>query len=767
MKQILLIFNLLMVFFSLNAQEYSAPKPFVFGTLQIENSSENASVAWIYPNDRILETGRYEKMEIGLKLPGSVQHHMDAFFRQDSRIDQINPFNRHDLNIQMKIYHNDKVVRTVDGFYYEEFKRDLNHNIWLKDTTSFPIRLRFSPKEIGEYHAEISIETPELDLFPKSTYSFSFKVIESDKLGPIEQGEHAKNYRYEKSKESFVGVGQEIPWAIWNRWDEIDVSANPDRFMQLYQSVDALDKAGGNYTRFVATPWSLQFEWEALGNYQPKLPQAWEFDRINEDCEAREIYFLYCALLHSPLESRSDEEAKFNMPGVRWETFCYNDNDQTTARIASEPKIGITKPVEYYSNEIAFDHQQNYFRYLIARWGYSSAIAGWQIMSEADQTCDYRDVTLEDGTVIDNSYDREQVNLWAGKMVKYLEDDLGDEKMKSIAFITGKNYSSFLWDPEIYKYEEMDFLGLHDYVFETEESGRFIRNRNLITRHETVTNLNVGIEYGGIVHPQFQEKMFIYDEFGHTISIPKVWPDDADQDPTVYMNSCMDFNFKQDLWFTFASGCGVAGLDWWNPEEPKRQKQWKRYFPGLVSFASSIDFENVNYSEVKDKRGIYYISQRWPFERDDIERSNSKDYKKWDLLEGYTLIDSTQSQGFGWMNNRSFHWGNLVDSLPCLDLIVNGKEPFSRPYMYLPQDDDLTEKPIHINDEDAYIKVFNLKRRGKYQVDFYDTESGEIIKSVVDRANLGGTLKIYSPDLNPAVRYDVAYKFYLVDEGWK
>ena len=72
-------------------------------------------------------------------------------------------------------------------------------------------------------------------------------------------------------------------------------------FVELKSPFRKLNEAGGNFSRFVAAPWVMQLEWEALGNYQPKMGQAWEFDRINGYCTELEIYYLFCGLLHSPL----------------------------------------------------------------------------------------------------------------------------------------------------------------------------------------------------------------------------------------------------------------------------------------------------------------------------------------------------------------------------------------------------------------------------------------------------------------------------------
>ena len=119
------------------------------------------------------------------------------------------------------------------------------------------------------------------------------------------------------------------------------------------------------------------------------------------------------------------------------------------------------------------------------------------------------------------------------------------------------------------------------------------------------------------------------------------------------------------------------------------------------------------------------------------------------------------------MVNRSFHWGNLVDSLPCISDLAKGEGRFSRPYLYNPADDDEVATPITIPEDDAFIRVYELNPRTDYTIDFYDTETGKVIKTVTEKSSIFGVLKITSPAMKPSVRYDLAFKFYDSALGWK
>ena len=765
MKLLITLFSLILtsIIFS---QNYSSPKPQTINTYELSGNTANTEkfeIAWFFPAEKFLIAKKFEKMEIGISLPQSVNEKIQAFFNNSVRADyKINPFNRKDINIKVDFVQNGVLKHTSYGFYYEEFSRDLAHNIWQKDTTTYNFRVRFAPKEVGKYLARVHVEGKQIS---EMNLEFSFEVEESTNPGYLEIGENGKHMRFSESKKSFLGVGQDIPWPKWEDWEHLEKAIGPKPVQEMYTALNAFDRAKGNYTRFVASTWFLQLEMEALGNYAPRLGQAWEFDRMMELCEKRSIYFMFCALLHTPLESRPDERAN-QLPGVRWETYCYNDKDQSPAEVAHEQAIGISKAIDFYKNPKANEHTKNYFRYLVSRYGYSTSLAGWQLMSEVDETAEYRDVE-KNGTIEDHSENRLHVRNWTNTMSTYLRDDLMDGHLISIAIIKGKGYSKTLWDPELFNLPNIDFFGYHDYMYETNPSEGKTRNRNSMVRYSSVNELNIGLQNGSITYPNFQKKLFIYDEFGHFLAIPKVWPEDDKEDPTTDFNNCIDFMIKQDLWFTFSSGCAVAGLDWWNHDQAPRHKMWEKYYPGILKFTEDIDFENINYTKIREVKGQQMIAQRWPLTEKEINNSNYKNYRKNDLLEAYTQVSSTQDQAFGWMSNRSVNWFNLKDDYPCLNSLLNGTEPYAIPYLYPPKDDDLTEKPIDIQEDYYFIKVYNLLKSTDYEIQFYNTVSGEKLETKTVRSNFKGVLKVRSPEMSYLINPDVAYKIIIAGSRWK
>ncbi|MBI1837670.1 MAG: hypothetical protein HYR91_10450 [Flavobacteriia bacterium] len=742
----------------LYSQNYLAPTPDIIHSKVIEKTNQQVSIAWFGSNNVSRQVFQFEKVEIGFSLPELLGSKISAFINQSNEVlEKINPFNRHDIDITVDFYLNNKKIKSVDAFYYEEYRKDLRVNKWVKDTTSFNFRARFTPTEAGTYEAKIRLSTK---YSPDFKDVIEFIVVQNQGKGFLELGNDNKHFRFSNTKASFFPVGQVIPWADIHD-GKLDQVGRPKDFESLYNALQKLKKSKGNFTRFVASPWFMEMESEALGNYSPMLGQAWEFDRLNEDCIRDEIYYIFCLRLHTPLESRPSSE-------IGWETNCYNDLDKTPATIAHEAPIGVKSVLEYFSNEKAKDFNKNYYRYMISRWGYSTSLAAWQIMSEVDNTYNYKDeqetkVIKGENVVVnsDHSENRKQVRIWTHDMIRFLEYDLEDLHLKSIAMSSGLNYSSTFFDPEIFNIPEIDFFGLHHYVYEIIPPTGKVRNRNISFRFKAINDIGVGYQNGNLSYPDFQHKMFIYDEFGQDVAVPKDWPLKDYSNPTVDYNNYTGFMFKQDLWFTATAGCGVAGLDWWNSFEVKRQADWELYLPGIRLFFDGIDFENVNYSKVQEFEGKFIISQRWPNTEKEINSSIQHNYSSKDLLEVYTQVSSEGKQGFGWINNRSINWMNLLDSIKVIRDMYEGKGVFSKKYLYKPNDDDKVDKPIDIENDTYYFKIYFLQKKKIYTINFYNTITGALLSTKEYKSNRKGELKVYAPEMKFESNTDLAYKVFL------
>jgi hypothetical protein len=77
---------------------------------------------------------------------------------------------------------------------------------------------------------------------------------------------------------------------------------------------------------------------------------------------------------------------------------------------SSNPYNGIVSAANFYTDATAWTHQENLYRYIIARWGYSRALQGYQTIDEIGGT---------DGWVASQT----NANAWAAKIAAYFQQN--------------------------------------------------------------------------------------------------------------------------------------------------------------------------------------------------------------------------------------------------------------------------------------------------------------------------------------------------------
>jgi len=711
------------------------------------------TLAWYIPGT-VGVVPQYTKMEIGLKLSNELQSEVDNFFDNDpSNGDGLNPFNRHDIDIQMNFFINGQPVDRSDAFYYVPQK--IENDNFVDDTTSFNFRFRHSPRYVGSYTAEIELLIGDQRI---NTSYIQFEVTESDEKGFLEKGNYNYHLRYSKTKESFFGVGQCIPWASIPGDQKVSAS-----FLNLNDKMgtplEVLKEHEGNFTRFVAAPWSLQFETEALGNYNPKRDHAWYLDKLTEFCDDQKVYFIYCMKLHTDVMSGIYDESQ----NGGWLNNVYNSFGDYVSPYPSEENIPpVSTVLEFFTKDSPKDHYKNYLRYIVSRYGYSTSVAGWQLLSEINDADGYKD---------DEPGVRNAVHTWIDEMAAFLDTVQFDRHLTSVA-ATGDDAGTldYVEDFGLFNSPYIDFTGVHTYTAQDPGSNTAgkMRNRGLTAVYTAVRNLTSGSN--GILssNPPMENRNmpFIFDEYGAVIT-------SGDQNGlSIYneFNVCNGHGFHNDLWTSMCSGSAIPGLDWPASDYPDKWFIWEEEFHGIKKFFQDIDFETVNYNHFyyDNNAGGRYAAQRWPFTEDDILKTNyqgqNKDYQHEDALEGYTMISKDKSQGFGWLHNRSHYWYNLPPYDPCMNAMVNGLAPWSSSVVIRPEDDDnLTSGHRQVQINEDYIKVRNLQPNQYYKIEFYHPQTDDFMWLQIRKASVLGKLTISPPEIS-SVHEDVAFKFELYNE---
>jgi hypothetical protein len=219
-------------------------------------------------------------------------------------------------------------------------------------------------------------------------------------------------------------MDQQFPWA--RRRDE-GAAVYPRYFERMRAS-------GENLVEIWSAAWSLGLEWSPVdrgyhGVGQYNLMHAWEMDRVLESAEHNGIFVNLVINNHGKFSTFSDEE---------WDANPFNTANGGW----------LHDPGEFFTDELAFAAFRKLMRYMIARWGYSPNILGWQLWSELDLTGTER-----------GQYMRPEITEWhrrAGRAVR--EMDPYDHLIST--HVAGDYQRQ---NPEVVALPEIDFAAVDAY----------------------------------------------------------------------------------------------------------------------------------------------------------------------------------------------------------------------------------------------------------------------------------------------------------------
>ncbi len=266
--------------------------------------------------------GTYEKFEVGIKLPLTIQDQIDDFIANGPGIDRINPYNpipneanvpdpfqdpslgntipADGIDVHAFFISPSGEIKKGFGFYYELIDPTNFQPCAIK--TEFPFRLRTSFDEVGEWTIHIHINATGFS--PMSISPLKVNCFYSGKKGYVEKAWAGQYLQYSDDGSTFFPIGQNL----WHPTDKggyetqyptpQDLPEWEDRFLKLSSN-------GANMIRYVFLPNKGGLhEWgkggqvtakDALGNYHHHQYRLYEFDRILELAQENDIY-LYIQL---------------------------------------------------------------------------------------------------------------------------------------------------------------------------------------------------------------------------------------------------------------------------------------------------------------------------------------------------------------------------------------------------------------------------------------------------------------------------------------
>lgn len=208
-----------------------------------------------------------------------------------------------------------------------------------------------------------------------------------------------ENGRYFKiGGEPFFPVGHNIVWPFPEIGDgnaqhkaalRNDRQTPPSHYVRYLQLMDSLKLSGGNYFRFINSPWATDIEFEKLNNYYDRQSHAWEMDRILDHADSLGLRIHFDCLIQynfgmPDAASTYWDWPKWGDPFTNIPNFTANDSGYCYRR-----ELDLDSSRLFFTDANAIKYYQYKLRYMIARWGYSNEIAVIELLSEVSNIPTY------------------------------------------------------------------------------------------------------------------------------------------------------------------------------------------------------------------------------------------------------------------------------------------------------------------------------------------------------------------------------------------
>ncbi|MEZ5195326.1 MAG: hypothetical protein R2764_02675 [Bacteroidales bacterium] len=605
----------------------------------------------VYPENFSGTAGIFERFEIGLKMPDSIETKIKNYMNLEyhdpypSNYSGLNPFNPDDISVEVFFYppsYPTTPIKKVFGFYYQDYEyieldTTFTHDYWAEKETDYNWRVRFAPDMLGTWNYLVTISfinNPELStiILPKC----QFECVSSGNPGFVRPDSiNPTLFSFSGSGEMFFGNGINIAWGN----TAPDLNTNPVFYtappMRQVDNRDDFRKAasyGCNMVRFMIRPRIFDYHWEELGYYDSdlqitseliddddlvgRMALAWELDSLIFLCEDLGIYTIACQQYQ-----HNYNHYTYNDPGDR---FTWDNNPYDTIP-------SVDDAWDFLSNNTAKYYYKNWQRYLLARWGYTTNIIGHELFNEVEQIgC----IIDDDNKSNSDDYEkgckscyyndsiqglafRDTLTKWHNEMYDYIRNDL-DFSNHLISTSRGgypKENDSV--------YQLADFCSTHPYTKNRAEKKNRYKNYLKYFLKDTVLN----------------DKPFIFGEGGLQGSYSFIEQQDTFYCSRLNTYYCSDVGFHREMWESAMMKTASTGLNWW----------WRYLLDEEESDTCITNISKLN----------NFFSQE-PIHSNSLEfteiQTSYDDYDTDDTVD-YVLTKTTYGELiYGWISNNTVDW---------------------------------------------------------------------------------------------------------------
>jgi prepilin-type processing-associated H-X9-DG protein len=463
---------------------------------------------------------RLQKLELGLALATAPVQ---------------NPYDPAEITVGAEFTSPSGVVHRAVGFWYQDFRRCTTCAPFPRQSatdtctycttcpedprylvpvpTRLPWRIRFAPPEAGRWSYRLLVRHHDSSTVSAPTY---FTVAAAENPGFVRVHPNGRNFAFADGR-VFFPLGMNV---VNNGVEE--------RYTRLpYQDVrDGIRKIadnGGNFARLMLMPGQFSPEGAdgPAGRYDARQNRAYDLDALVEQAARRRVY------LQIALSSVTDISDNGEV-GQAWERHPYRQ------------RLGPgAPPIRFFTDSVSRQLFRQRIRYVVARWGYSPAIFGLEMMNEADLFGGKADNFWNPG----NSA---RVGSWVREMIAYART-LAPQYLytSSLGYAFSGDYPGPDGKP-LYQAPELDFVQDHYY------------SSDLNVEHQRAY-----LARRAAVH--FPGKPYQLAEFGLGIE-KQCWYGSSNftaprYPPGVRYHDLIEMH--NTLWSSAFNGSGGAALYWW------------------------------------------------------------------------------------------------------------------------------------------------------------------------------------------------------------
>lgn len=589
------------------------------GGLNVQATANKVDAVALAPDNYNGTICMFEKLELGLQLPDSITALVDAYLANGSG--GLNPFDPAHIDISGTVIKAGVSAQPVHAFYMQGYQvQDLDGNSKMDKIvnapTNFNWRIRHAFTGAGTWTMSINATIAGVGTYP--IRQLTVQVTDCGHDGYLTVGTENNNndryLRYSHSGAPFFALGHNLNE---DRTYNYYVAHSTDSTYEYYNNAFAhLAANGGNYTRIWLTEQMLGLEYEQLGHYATAESHGPTTDSLEGLPESRQA----AAYLFDEIVALAELHGIKLQLCIEASSYFTKNSDEWNLRNPYKVELGLTEPREFFLDSAARSVYKNKLRYIVARYGYSPAIAMWEFWNEYDHIWHYGGEHHYHKLDAPGAANRIAVLLWHDIMANYLKNDLGALRHPiTTSLSVGEN--STLRANLPFSLAAIDVVQLHIYALDqgaNEERAQYIEHWLDVDYSTWQTN---------------HQKPVFYGETGFGGELEQCYPPAS-----------------KDMWWSsaFQGGYG-AGLAW--EGHSNTNLNTTQHLAGLATFLQGMDWIGPQWEQ---KKWVNGPKANKPF-------------------EAYHLVSGSSERAIGYVLNRTLHWSELRSFVPCIeDLIAAG-----------------------------------------------------------------------------------------------